>query len=356
VGGTSAFAAPQQFSARQTVIDEQATGEGQLIDASTVRTRNSLTHEVHQGEFWKPCPGTTASYLCCGYQILTPVTGCGMYCRYCVLQAYLENKSQVVFDNFSDLETEVRDKLSRTPGVVRFGTGEFADSLYLESKLGLSKKIADLLDPYPNTLVEFKTKSAAFDKLAKVNNPAKVVVGFSMNTPRMISLFEQGTAALETRLASVKHCLDRGFWVAFHYDPMFWYPEWKREYLDLTSRIFDTISNTSRIAWWSMGGFRSSPALKTHLKKTNSHLPLFAMGELVHGEDGKIRYYRPMRVEFYNTIRETVDKRDHKIPLYLCMEGPEVWEESGMMCRIPQGLTRYLDKRAEEMLGIINDE
>jgi spore photoproduct lyase len=277
-----------------------------------------------------------------------------MYCRYCVLQAYFENQSQVVFDNFSDLEMEVRDKLSRTTSVVRFGTGEFADSLYLESKLGLSKKIADLLDPFPNALVEFKTKSAVFDKLAKVNNPAKVVVGFSMNTPRMISLFEQGTAALETRLASARQCLERGFWVAFHYDPMFWYPEWKRDYLNLTARIFDTVSDSSRIAWWSMGGFRSSPALKTHLKKTNSHLPLFAMGELVHGEDGKIRYYRPVRVEFYTAIREAVDKRDPKIPLYLCMEGPEVWEESGMMNRIPQGLTRYLDKRAEEMLGMTN--
>jgi spore photoproduct lyase len=101
-----------------------------------------------------------------------------------------------------------------------------------------------------------------------------------------------------------------------------------------------------------MGGFRSPPALKALLKKTNGHLPLYAMGELVQGEDGKIRYFRPVRVEFYSAIREEVEKHDPRIPLYLCMESPEVWEESGMMKRIPHGLVRYMDDRAEEMLGI----
>ena len=209
-----------------------------------------------------------------------------------------------------------------------------------------------MLDPYPNVLVEFKTKSAGVNGCAALKNPSKAVVGFSMNTPRMVSLLEQGTASIEDRLAAAQRCLDMGFWVAFHFDPIVWYPEWEREYREVASLIFRAISDTSRIAWWSLGGFRSSPALKALLKKTNEHLPLFAMGELVQGEDGKIRYYRPIRVEFYSAIRDEVEKRDPRIPLYLCMESPEVWMQSGMMKRIPGGLARYLDDRAEQMLGI----
>jgi spore photoproduct lyase len=325
------------------------------LPSSTVEPppgRSAVVHAVNKGEFWKPCPGTTQGYLCCGYQILTPLTGCGMYCRYCVLQAYLEDQAQVVFDNFSDLEKEVWDKLAAWKGVVRFGTGEFGDSLYLEDKIHLSEKIAALLDPFPNAMVEFKTKSTNIRGLAGIKNPQQVVIGFSMNTPRIISLFESGTALLEDRLAAAQQCLDMGFWVAFHFDPILWYPEWKQEYLDVVSRILGAVSDTSRIAWWSLGGFRSSPALKALLKQTNDHLPLFAMGELVRGEDGKIRYYRPIRVEFYSAIREMVERRDPDIPLYLCMESPEVWEEAGMMKRIPKGLVRYLDERAETMLGI----
>jgi spore photoproduct lyase len=326
-----------------------------LLHSDVLKERNAVVRGSQKGEFWKPCPGTTAGYFCCGYQVLTPLTGCGMYCRYCVLQSYLENQSQVVFENFSDLEKEVNNKLAAWKGVVRFGTGEFGDSLYLEDQLHLSDKIAELLDPFPNTLVEFKTKSSNISSLARIRNPRKVVVGFSVNTPSMISLFEQGTVPLEERLAAAKQCLSMGFWVAFHFDPIFRYPEWEQEYRKVVSEIFSAVDDTSRIAWWSMGGFRSPPALKALLKKTNDHLPLYAMGELVQGEDGKIRYFRPVRVEFYSALREEVEKHDPDIPLYLCMESQEVWEESGMIKRIPNGLVRYLDDRAEKILGILNE-
>ena len=100
-----------------------------------------------------------------------------------------------------------------------------------------------------------------------------------------------------------------------------------------------------------MGGFRSAPGLKDHLKKSDMHLPLFSE-EMITGEDGKFRYFRPVRVEFYETMRKEVEKHYPGVPLYLCMESPEVWEASGMMKRIPKGLIRYLDERAEEMLGM----
>jgi spore photoproduct lyase len=173
-----------------------------------------------KGEFWKPCPGTTKGYYCCGYQIITPLTGCGMYCRYCVLQAYLENQGQVVYENLPDLQKEIERKMATWKGVVRFGTGEFGDSLFLEDTLHLSEKIAAMLEPYPNAVIEFKTKSTNISGLAKIKDPRKVIVGFSMNTPAMIALHERNTAALDERLKAAQQCLDMGFWVAFHFDPI----------------------------------------------------------------------------------------------------------------------------------------
>jgi len=321
------------------------------IDSAILSERNSVSTGRENGEFWKPCPGTTKGYYCCGYQIITPLTGCGMYCRYCVLQAYLENQSQVVYENISDLEKEIVRKMAAWKGVVRFGTGEFGDSLFLDDRLHLSGKIASILDPYPNAVVEFKTKSVNIGNLTKIKNPGKVVVGFSMNTPAMIGLHERNTASLEARLKAAQQCLDMGFWVAFHFDPIIYYPGWKREYPEVVRRIFDHVNDPGRIAWWSMGGFRSAPSLKDHLKKQGMHLPLFS-SEMIMGEDGKYRYFRPVRVEFYETMRIEIEKQYPRVPLYLCMESPEVWEESGMMKRIPNGLVRYLDERAEEMLGM----
>ena len=316
--------------------------------------RKTLVTDIQKGEFLKPCPGTAKGYLCCGYQVLTPMTGCGMYCSYCVLQAYFDRQCQVVYENWSDLEGEVREKLSKRKGIKRIGTGEFADSLFQESMLGLSKKIADLLDPYPDVIVEFKTKcasTATVESLKRIKNSRKVIIGLSMNTPAMIEAHERGTSTLEERLSMLSACAKMGFFVALHFDPIFNYDKWKSDYRELVRRIFDRIEDPRSIAWWSMGGFRTNPALKRFLKRDNRHLPLFCQTDMILGGDGKYRYFRPIRTAFYRELQEEVARHAPETTLYLCMESPEVWSEAGMSHRIPDGLVRYLDKRAEIMLG-----
>ena len=310
--------------------------------------RQRLERTEYKGEFWKPCPGTTAGYLCCGYQILTPSTGCGMYCRYCVLQVYFDQHHQTIYENFSDLENEVHEKMISKPGVLRFGTGEFGDSLYLDHLTSFSVKVSSLLEPY-NAVVEFKTKSTNIGNLHKIKNPKKVIIGFSLNAPSRIDLLEKGTASLVERLATAKRCVEMGFFVAFHFDPMFWFDNCEQEYRAVVRQIFDYIKDPSQIAWISMGIFRTMPSLKPLLKKSGTHLPLFS-GEMINGADGKLRCFRPFRVALYSAMREEFDRLAPDITLYLCMESPEVWDESGMRNRIPHGLVRYLDSRAEKIL------
>jgi len=319
--------------------------------------RREIKTAVHRGEFWKPCPGTSDDYLCCGYQILTPMTGCGMYCCYCVLQVYFDNQYQTVFENFADLEREVHTKME-TPEyknkVIRIGTGEFGDSLFQEKNLGLSKKVADIFDRYDNVLMEFKTKSANVSTLGGIKSPQKVVIGFSLNTDTMVRQLERGTAPIAERLKAARQCVDMGFSAAFHFDPLVWYDGWEEEYRRAVSMIYDYIADTDKIAWCSMGGFRCMPALKGELRRLGMDLPLFA-GEMILGADGKLRYPRPLRVDFYRAMDGQFKKHQPDAPLYLCMESREVWDECGMSGRIDNGengLTRFLDKRAECILGI----
>lgn len=338
-------------NAEHTVDSGERKQKSASLAGNLRNERNSVMHQRYQGEFWKPCPGTTAGYLCCGYQVLTPLTGCGMYCRYCILQVYLENPGQVVYDNFGDLEREVHEKLRHWKGIVRFGTGEFADSLFLEPRVGVSLKIARLLEPYPNVLVEFKTKSVNVRYLEPIAEKSKVVVGFSINTPRMIALHEDGTSSLDQRLDAARWCESRGFRLAFHFDPMFYYEGCENEYAEVVERILTTIRKPEGIAWWSMGGFRSMTGLKRHLQRLGTHLPLFS-GELTVGEDHKYRYFRPLRVQMYRSVVEKAARMGIELPLYLCMESPEVWDACGLAGSIPGGLDEYLDRRAAVMLGL----
>lgn len=321
------------------------------LPQSLIQQRNRLLMRNNKGKFWKPCPGTGEDYLCCGYQIITPLTGCGMYCSYCILQEYYDDNAQVVFENFGDLALEVEKGLAGNKGVIRFGTGEFCDSLFLERQLGLSAKIASLLQPYKNVIVEFKTKHPDMTPLKKILDPSKVVIGFSMNTEYCIALLEKNTASLQQRLDAARQCEEMGFRVAFHFDPMVWYADWKAEYRQVVDQIFSALHEPHHIAWWSCGGFRTIPTLKHRLRALHRHLPLFS-GELILGNDNKYRYFRPIRAEFYSLMKEVVSSYYPECTLYLCMESRELWEESGMIERIPHGLVRYLDDRAAQLLGI----
>ena len=313
--------------------------------------RTDITETINKGEFLKPCPGTGGGYLCCGYQILSPATGCGMYCRYCVLQAYFEEQGQVVYTNFSDLINEVQQKVSQWKGVLRLGTGEFGDSLFLDPQYGFSVKVTDLLDKYPNVLTEFKTKSTHIQQLKNIKKPHKSVIGFSLNTSAMIAVLEKNTAILEERLKAAAACVAMGFNVSFHFDPMVWYPQWEADYRHVVGLIYTSIKKKESIAWISMGGFRCVPALKDILKKEHTHLPLFA-GEMILGHDKKLRYFRPIRIAFYRAMQDEITRHDPDAVLYMCMESTEVWHEAGMDHRIPNGLIRYLDKRATDILRI----
>jgi spore photoproduct lyase len=275
-----------------------------------------------------------------------------MYCRYCVLQAYFTHSCHIVYDNFNDLTNELKSKLDATKGIVRFGTGEFGDSLYNEHLFGFSTKIADILGSYPNTIIEFKTKSTNIEPLRQIKNPRQIIVGFSMNTEYNISVLEKDTAPLHQRLEAAQKCLDMGFHVAFHFDPMIWYDNWENDYRETVHMIFSYIKDPQKIAWVSMGGFRTMPSLKTLLRSQGTHLPLFS-GEMVQGEDGKLRYFRPVRAAFYRAMAEEFDKHYQELTLYLCMESPELWADSGLSTRIPKGLPVYLDKRAEKILTLL---
>jgi len=313
-------------------------------------SRNTPPSVPFKGDFWKPCPGTGGGYLCCGYQILSPAQGCGMECRYCILQVYFDDPRPVNFSNYEDLEREVALKMTGRQGVVRFGTGELTDSLYAEPAVGLSRRIAATIEPYANAVVEFKTKSTKVDRLAGIARPERIVIGFSVNTHRMITMHEKKTAPLDQRLAAAARCEAMGFHVAFHFDPMFVYEGWETEYREVVRAIYSHLREPRSIAWISLGGFRTNPALKKYLRRLGSHLPLFA-GEMIVGLDGKLRYFRPQRIALFKAMQEEFSRQHPDAPLYLCMESREVWEASGMAIRIPDGLPAYLDRQAERILA-----
>jgi spore photoproduct lyase len=303
-----------------------------------------------RGEFLKPCPGTQG-YLCCGYQILNIGTNCPLDCSYCILQAYFNHPSLRVFANIQE-ELEVIGSLigERRERIFRIGTGEFTDSLALDPIVQWSAVLPAFVERHKNAVLEFKTKTTRIQGLLSSKNRERIVVSWSLNSPYVASREEHGAPSIRMRVKAAARCQQEGFALAFHFDPLIEHKGWRESYRK-TVEFLDRHISPKRIAWISMGCFRFMPLLKPIIRKRHPGSCVLH-GEFVAGMDGKMRYFKPVRIEMYRFMRDLLSDWHRDAGLYLCMESEDVWEESmGWSPGDSERLCGFMDQRAIKILG-----
>jgi len=290
--------------------------------------KRTLLVTLRKGPFLTPCQGMTERHTaCCGYHILNVAENCPMDCTYCILQEYLDNPFVVVYANLEGIAGEiaaaVRDR--RNGRLLRLGTGELADSLALDRLTGLSLDVIRAVEPFEDVVLELKTKTVEIENLLAIAPPPNVMVSWSLNTARNIAGEEIGAPSLEDRLGAARRCLDHGYRLGFHFDPLIFAESWEEEYRAVVEALFDTIE-PSRIAYISLGGLRYPPAMKRTIEDRFAETAL-TCGELVRSWDGKMRYFRPIRVAMYRRMLQWIRARAPDVTVYLCMESPQVWHD-----------------------------
>lgn len=317
---------------------------------SLTKGKRNLLLSKNRGKFFKPCPGTR-EYICCDYQVLNIGMNCAMDCVYCILQAYLNNPHLSFFVNIEDLLAEVTEAFAQDPKRFwRIGTGEFTDSLALDSLTGLSRELIEFMRDKDSAVLELKTKTAVIENLEGLDHGGRTVVAWSLNTPAIVANEEFRTASLEQRLAAAARCASWGYKLAFHFDPIIYHAGWQQGYSETIARLFAMVPR-EHIVWISMGCLRYLPALK---KIAAYRFPRskFFHEEFIEGLDGKARYFRTLRVEMYKHIYEQLQQHaEAKTCIYLCMENNKIWQEIfGFTPNDRGGLPKMLDDALGESI------
>lgn len=314
-------------------------------DAISQQDGETLRLLTFPGEFLKPCPGTK-SYICCGYRILNVGTHCPLGCSYCILQAYLNRPGLRVFVNLEQELQKIRVFLDSNPEeLFRIGTGEFTDSLALDPYTGWSEILPAFILKTKNAVLEFKTKTNLVQGLLSSKSRDRIVVSWSLNSPYIATHEEHGSSSIRKRLEAARACQKEGFVVGFHFDPIIQHPEWREHYLK-TIDLMDQMIDPGRVIWVSLGCFRYMPQLKPLIRERHKGTRVLD-GEFIPGLDGKMRYFKPIRMELYHFIKQQLDALHSDLGLYLCMESDEVWQRAmGWSPGDSKGLSRCLDMRA----------
>lgn len=314
-----------------------------------LRGKSVLFMTRNKGDFIKKCPGTK-EYHCCGYQILNIGTFCTMDCSFCILQAYFHPPVLKFFVNHEDLLKELTDLFSKKE-IVRIGTGEFTDSLIWDAFIPLSDLLVTEFGKQDSAVLELKTKTANIKRLETLPHNRKTICSWSLNTPRMIRSEERNTASLKARLKSAAQCERWGYPLSFHFDPIFVYDGFEKEYEKVIDMLFDAIS-PSNVAWISLGTFRFMPGLKPIVESRFKDSAIVYQ-EFVPGLDGKMRYFKPIRIKAFQAIVNHIRTRAPSVTLYFCMEDDAVWRKTlGFTPKDKNGLTYMLDQSAKSLCAL----
>lgn len=310
----------------------------------------------NKGPFVRKCPGTK-SYTCCGYQILHIGTYCTMDCAYCILQAYFDPPFLQFFVNQRGLFDEV-DALLRSDPVPfhRIGTGEFTDSLIWEPWTALSRQLISRFAGQDRVVLELKTKTADVSPFEGLSHGRKTIMAWSVNPKGVVRTEERNTASMSARLKAAARCEGWGYPLAFHFDPLILYEGWESDYRQLIEDIFHAVS-PENVVWISIGSFRFMPSLKPIIQRRFPRSKI-VYGEFIKGLDGKMRYFKPLRVDLYKKIVGWIRAVAPETGIYFCMEDETVWEEVlGLVPERVGGLPHMLDEWAARCCGIeIGDE
>ena len=269
-------------------------------------------------DFFKKCPCTKCASAC-GYHIFNLGFGCIYECVYCYLQEYTNTPGIILPANIGDFFNAFKDYERKG---MRIGSGEFTDSLALDSWTGYSLELIEFFKQHPQVTFEFKTKSVEVDNLLKTKHAGNIVVSWSLNPQTVIDENEFFSSSLEERLAAAKRCVDAGYKVGFHFDPIIYFSGWQDEYGRLIESLFAEI-NPRDIAWISLGTLRFRPELKTVIENRFPENKILDE-ELLLGYDNKLRYSDKMRYGVYSYMISAIRGHSKDIELYLCMENKKM--------------------------------
>ncbi len=270
----------------------------------------------------KPCP-CTANACSCNYHVLNIGYGCPYDCTYCYLQDYQNLPAIVLPADLEPFLNQMGSVLKQKPGFfTRIGTGEFADSLALDWLTEYSKTLVPFFKNKP-VILELKTKSDCVENLLELDHGGRTVIAWSVN-PERFSKEEKRTAPVHKRLEAAQLCEKAGYGTAFHFDPILQAANWEEDYQDLVRDLFNHVGISLR--WISLGTLRFHKDLRGVAEFRHPDSEIFLGEQRLDVSDQKMRYADEARVSVYRKMISWIKQFNEKVPIYLCMEPPEIWK------------------------------
>ncbi len=239
-------------------------------------------------------------------------------CRYCFLQGMYRSANYVLFINYEEFESKIKEELSiATGGSATFYSGYDCDSLALESMSGFLDYFLPVFRGLPSAELEIRTKSVRIKPLLETEALPNVIPAYSLSPENVIEDLEEGTPGLTSRVEALAELQKAGWPIGLRFDPVIYQEGFRDHYSQMFDSIFKRI-DPDRIHSVSLGGFRLPQKYFNRMLKLYPDEPLFAGP--VDSCGGMVRYRPEIEEELMAFCRAELLKRIPEKILFRCEE------------------------------------
>jgi spore photoproduct lyase len=189
---------------------------------------------------------------------------------------------------------------------------------------GTLDALLDFASEHPNVILELKTKSDNIAHLLARKVPENVLTTWSLNPQVIIDNEEHFTASLEKRLDAAGKMAEKGNLIGFHFHPMVYYDEWKRDYRDLFTEITKRFQpeDTAMISLGTLT-FIKPVIRKMRERKVKSRILEMPLEDA----EGKLSYPLDIKREMFRFAYQSLSSWHDRVFFYMCMEDISLWKD-----------------------------
>lgn len=177
-------------------------------------------------------------------------------CRYCFLQGMYQSAHYVLFVNYEDFQTEIKQLCEQTPNEpVHFFSGYDCDSLALEPVTHFAQSFLPFFAEQPNAWLELRTKSTQIRSLLDIAPLPRCIVAFSLSPEDLAQKLEHKAPPLARRLEAMAKLQAQGWQIGLRFDPLLYQTDFQQTYRDFFEQVFAVI-DPAKLHSVSLGTFR----------------------------------------------------------------------------------------------------
>ncbi len=173
-------------------------------------------------------------------------TSCPGNCQYCYLQTHLGKKPYLrIYVNLEEIFDKIKAVIQdNQPKITTFEAASTSDPLAVEHLTGSLAKAITLFGQLEAGRLRAVTKFDHVEPLLKLNHQAHTKFRFSLNTAKIINLYEHQTASFEERISAAQKMSAAGYPLGFIIAPLFIYDDYQADYEQLLQKLSKNLGKT----------------------------------------------------------------------------------------------------------------